>query len=133
MSISAERHAQLRHHLPSRIAHRVVDEHWLRARFSRYCAAAGITADLYVTRNGYHRATGQRPRPANIGMAFRPAGEGQQCIFIDLEQLRTRGQAELELAHEIMHLRWWSYGHRAIAFTRAQQLIDTVAHVGHAP
>lgn len=128
------RHRQLRHHLPARHAQRHVDESWLRARFEQYPTAAGIEADLHLAREVYAAATGTRPPNSSIGMAYRPIDRtAWRCAFIDLEQLHTRGQAELEIAHEVMHLTWWSYGHRPIAFLRAQQLIDTLAGLTPAP
>lgn len=126
-STTQQRHDRLRHHLPPRVARRSVDEAWIRGRFLAYQHATTQALVLCLTRADYSALTGSEPPATSLGMTYRHRESGIRVIFLDLEQLQTRGQAELTLAHEMMHAQWWSYGHRPIAFRRAQELIDAVA------
>ena len=45
-------------------------------------------------------------------------------VYVDPLKCRTKGVAELVVAHEVGHLRWRSYRHRAVFFTRVQEFID---------
>lgn len=124
-----QRHNQLRHHLPARVAQRRVDEAWLCARFADYLRVTARPVVLTLTREGYLAHTGRFPPADAIGMTYRVGESEHRVIFLDIARIHSRGQAELELAHEMMHAQWWSYRHRPIAFVRAQELIDRVSAV----
>lgn len=45
------------------------------------------------------------------------ARDEHALIYLNLEHLAHRREADRVLAHEFMHLRWPSFGHKQIAFT----------------
>jgi hypothetical protein len=47
-------------------------------------------------------------------------------MAVNLTHVATKEAADRVFAHEVMHLRWPSYGHKQVAFDRAQNVLDTV-------
>jgi hypothetical protein len=127
------RHQQLRHYLDDVTAERPADLWWLITRTHQYAAAAGITVDVVLDALSYRRRTGLDVDPWWAGATYtgmpgaRPV---RPLVYLNPRLIATRGDGELVIVHEIMHGRWPSYGHRAVAFDRAQQLLDTVAGRG---
>lgn len=121
----------LRHHLPAETAARPVDAGWISLRTARFEAASGVSVRLVLRAATYRSLTGQLPSPRAAGQACLYALDGTRMnpavVFLDLSLLHDRGQADRVLAHEFMHVCWPSYGHKAAAFERAQQLLDALA------
>lgn len=127
--MTARTHNYLRHRLPPKYAAAPVTAAWIRHRIANYLAAAGTThqVTLALTTSQYLSLTGRAPTPDAIGSAYRDSRDHtRRVIYLDLTRLSTRGHAELELAHEMMHIGWWSYAHRPVAWARCQSLIDRV-------
>lgn len=120
----------LRHSLPTEIASLPVDAGWLALRTEKFEAASGIGVRLVLSLAAYHRLTGRRPSPDAAGHACLFAPDGSRfplpVVFLNPGLLRDRGDAEQVLAHEFMHARWPSYGHKREGFERAQQLLDAL-------
>jgi hypothetical protein len=129
-TVVQHRHRQLQHHLNPATAALPADLWWLITRTHQYAAAAGIGVDVVLDAASYHRRTGLTVGPWWAGAAYtgepgnRPA---KPLIYLNPRLIPTRGDGELVIAHEVMHGRWPSYGHRAVAFDRAQRLIDLAA------
>lgn len=128
------RHRQslLRHHLDPADSATRADLWWLLTRTHAYAAAAGIAVDVVLDQRSYHHWTGRTVGDWCAGAAYTgPVGARWPVplIYLSPRLLPTRGDAETVIAHEVMHARWPSYGHKKIAFARAQQLLDTVAAV----
>lgn len=129
--MTARGHHDLRHRLPPKYAAAPVTAAWIRHRITDYLSAAGtthqVTLTLALTTSHYLSLTGRAPTPDAIGSAYRDSRDHtRRVIYLNLTRLRTREQAELEIAHEIMHILWWSYAHRPVAYARCQSLIDRV-------
>ncbi|WP_430787172.1 hypothetical protein [Actinoplanes sp. G11-F43] len=129
MTITQLRTQELRHHLDPHLAAMPADPWWLVTRTHQFAAAAGITVDVVLDAVTWCRRTGLQVGRWWAGAAF--VGEpGARVpvplIYLNRQLCPTRGQAELVIVHEMMHARWPSYGHRKIAFDRAQQLLDVV-------
>jgi len=123
------RHRQLHHHLADDQARMVTDAGWLISRAHRYAAAAEVLIEVVLDPAQFARRTGLSVPDTWAGVAYTgPAHQRLRAALVYLNQalMPTRGDAERVIAHEIMHVRWPSYGHREVAFTRAQQLLDTV-------
>lgn len=126
------RHRQLRHHLDHAAAAALTDAWWLITRVHEYATAAGITVDVVLDAVSYRRRTGLDVGVWWAGAAYTgppAARRAKPLIYLNPQLVPTRGEAELVIAHEVMHARWPSYGHRPAAFARAQYLLDTVAGV----
>lgn len=120
---------QLRHHLDDLTAATPCDQWWLLTRTHEYAAAAGIAVDVVLDALSYRRRTGLDVGQWWAGAAYTGmpgARIAKPLVYLNPGLIPTRGDAELVIAHEIMHCRWPSYGHRAIAFSRAQALLDQV-------
>ena len=122
----------LRHGLPDAIAALPVDAGWLALRTERFAAASGIEVRLVLRPATYERLTGQRPSPGAAGHACLYGQDGTRftvpVVYLNPGLLADRGDAEQVLAHEFMHVRWPSYGHKREGFERAQQLLDALAN-----
>ncbi len=121
------RHQQLRHRLNAHQAVRYADAAWLIARTHAYAAVAGVRVEVVLNAAVYAQRTGLAVSDWWAGDTFTgPAGARRRIpiVYLNPALLPTRGDAETVIAHEIMHARWPSYGHRPVAFTRAQQLLD---------
>ena len=129
-TIVQARTQQLRHHLDPVTASTPCDQWWLLTRAHEYAAAAGIAIDVVLDAWSYRRRTGLDVGRWWAGAAY-TGMPGERVttplVYLNPRLIPTRGEGELVIAHEIMHCRWPSYGHRAIAFTRAQGLLDRVA------
>lgn len=129
-AVVQQRHQRLRHHLDPHDSAQPTDLWWLITRAHRYAAAAGITIDVVLDAQTYQRRTGLSVGTWWAGAAYTgPPGArlAVPLLYLNPRLLLTRGDAETVIAHEVMHARWPSYGHRRIAFERAQQLLDAVA------
>lgn len=54
-------------------------------------------------------------------------------MAVNLQLVTTREEADRALANETMHLVVPSHGHKAVAFARAQLLLDKVGQLTAAP
>ncbi|MEU1812986.1 hypothetical protein [Micromonospora aurantiaca (nom. illeg.)] len=124
------RHRRLRHRLPTGTANLPADPQWLLDRVLTYAEAAKVPVTVILDAQAYTARTGVPVTPLTAGDCYTgPPGDraAVRVIYLSPVLLPTRGVAECVIAHEIMHARWPSYGHRPIAFQRAQELLD---HVG---
>nr|BEK71297.1 hypothetical protein KPHV_85240 [Kitasatospora purpeofusca] len=102
---------------------------WLRDRARLFSTAASVRFHLITQAGLYTRMTGEQLSTGDIGRAyFGPDGARLPVplVYLNLPALGTRRAADQALAHEVMHIGWPSYGHKAIAFDRAQHVLDTV-------
>lgn len=121
---TVRRHFALRHHLGPVEADAAAAP-WVRQRIRRYAAAAGLEVVAAVTCPAEHESrTGRPVGPHTWGDGW--AGP-ELVVYVDPARCATKGMAELVVAHDVGHLRWRSYGHRRVFFTRVQDLIDQVA------
>ncbi|MCG7524017.1 hypothetical protein MHW47_06115 [Streptomyces sp. OfavH-34-F] len=84
----------------------------------------------------YAEATGLRFHPHYVAQVYR-GEEGARLdtplMVVNLAQVSTRADADRVLAHECMHLRVPSYGHKKSAFACAQEILDQVASLPLTP
>ena len=102
---------------------------WLRDRARLFSAAAEVKFHLITSAALYTRMTGEQLNDGDIGRAHLGPAEARlpvPLVYLNVGALETRRAADQALAHETMHVGWPSYGHKAIAFERAQQVLDTV-------
>lgn len=124
-----DRHRQLHHQLHDAVAALPADPWWLITRTHQYAAAAGISVEVVLDDASYRRRTGLDVGAWWVGAAYTGTPgdrSAKPLIYLNPRLIPTRGDGELIIAHEIMHGRWPSYGHRAVAFDRAQRLLDRV-------
>jgi len=127
-AIARRRHARLRAGLPAEQAMGPVTPAWLQHRVAYYLELADIDAELILDATDYVRRTGRPHDPRRAGEVYRwPDRADRPLLFLDPYHLPSREEATRVIAHEVMHLRWPSYGHKQIAFHRAQQLLDAAA------
>ena len=129
-AVTIERTEALRHALPADIAKLALDETWLRWRAALFAKAAGVRVRLALTPLAYRALTGLSPAPGAAGHAClyaRGARLRRPVVYLDPGRLADRGAAEQVLAHEFMHVKCPSYGHKQAGFDVAQRLLDTVA------
>lgn len=123
------RHFALRHRLGATEAAEVAEPFWVADRIRHYAAAAGLGAVTAVVTAQEHEAhTGRPVDPNTWGNADWSGPE--LLVYVDPHKCRTKGAAELVVAHEVGHLRWRSYRHRAVFFTRVQELLDRASLPG---
>lgn len=128
-TVTQRRHAALTSRLRPAQATRPVTPRWLKHRFGQFVELAGVPADLTVDAEEYQARTGRPPDPDRAGEVFTgPASArwDRALVYLNPAHLPNREEADRVFAHEIMHLRWPSYGHKSVAFQRAQHLLDTV-------
>jgi len=129
MTRTQARHNALRPALPAATAARPVTRQWLLARIQQYLELANVDAHPILDAEEYEQRTGRPPDPGRAGEIFRgpPADPVRPpLLYLNPTLLPTCAEADRLIAHEVMHLRWPSYGHKREAFARAQQLLDTV-------
>jgi hypothetical protein len=129
-ALTIERTEALRHALPAGIAELPADEEWLRWRAALFAKAADTRVRLTLTPLAYRALTGLAPAPGAAGHACIYAhGDrlARPVVYLDPARLADRGAAERVLAHEFMHVKCPSYGHKRAGFDLAQRLLDAVA------
>lgn len=129
-ALTIERTEALRHTLPAGIAALPADEEWLRWRATLFAKAAGTRVRLALTPLTYRALTGLSPAPGAAGHACLYAhGDrlARPVVYLNPARLADRGAAERVLAHEFMHVKCPSDGHKQSGFDVAQRLLDTVA------
>ncbi len=127
--LTQRRHFGLRHRLGATEAAEVAEPFWVADRIRHYAAVAKLGPVAAVVSAQEHEArTGRTVGPNTWGNADWSGPE--LLVYVDPFKCRTKGVAELVVAHEVGHLRWRSYRHRAVFFTRVQQLIDRASRPG---
>lgn len=129
-ALTVERTEALLHGLPTEIAALPADVDWLRWRAELFAKATGTRVRLVVTPVAYRALTGLAPAPGAVGHACLYAHGVRlvrPVVYLAPARLADRGAAEQVLAHEFMHVKWPSYGHKLAAFAAAQHLLDVVA------
>lgn len=99
---------------------------WVATRLAEYCHFVSVAADFTADPALYCALTGRAKDLYRAGEVFRFSPPQRPLVHVNLRLAPTLGQAELVIAHEVMHLRWPSYGHKQIAFQRAQELLDSI-------
>lgn len=121
--LTQRRHFALCHRLGAAEAAEAAAPAWVADRIRHYAAAATLGPVVPVLSAEDHEArTGRVVDPLTWGNADWSGPE--LLVYVDPRKCRTKGVAELVVAHEVGHLRWRSYRHRQIFFTRVQELID---------
>ncbi len=121
--VTVARRAALAHRLPVEVATRPATAAGVTTRAAAFAGAAGVHLDRVTTsRREYRAQTGIDVAADTIGEAS--WHHGRHVVFIDPDGCRDTGTAETLIAHEIGHLRWPSYGHKVMFFTRVQELLD---------
>lgn len=122
-AITQQRHFALRHRLDAEEASAPASDHWVAERIHHYAAVAHVGPVVALVRAEEHQARSGRPvDPFTWGNADWSGSE--LLVYVDPAKCGTKGAAELVVAHEVGHLRWRSYRHREVFFTRVQDLID---------
>jgi hypothetical protein len=125
-AVTQRRHFALRHRLSAAEAAEPASEGWVAQRIHHYATVAGVEPVVAVVTAAEHEARSGRPvNPNTWGNADWSGAE--LLVYVDPVKCRTKGTAELVVAHEVGHLRWRSYRHRPVFFTRVQDLIDRAA------
>ncbi|MFE4516708.1 hypothetical protein ACFRMQ_21230 [Kitasatospora sp. NPDC056783] len=109
---------------------------WLRDRARLFSAAAKVKFHLITSAALYTRMTGEQLSSGDVGRAYSGPASARlpvPLVYLNLEVLGTRRAVDKALAHEVMHVGWPSYGHKAIAFERAQQVLNAVGVLSAAP
>ncbi len=121
--LTQRRHFALCHRLDTAEAADVAQPSWVVGRIRHYAATAALGPVVAVVRAEEHEArTGRSVDPNTWGNADWSGSE--LLVYVDPLKCKTKGVAELVVAHEVGHLRWRSYRHRAVFFVRVQELID---------
>lgn len=129
-AVTIERTQALRHNLSAEIAAMPVDVDWLRWRAGLFATAAEVPVRLVLTPLAYRALTGLTPTPGAAGHACLYAHGvklARPVVYLAPSRLADRGAAEQVLAHEFMHVKCPSYGHKRAGFQVAQRLLDAVA------
>lgn len=121
------RHFALCHRLSTAEAVQPATAAWVVARIHRYAGVAGVAPVVATTSGPEYQAFSGRPVGPDMWGEANWACGGCPVVYVDPAKARTRGAAELVVAHEVAHVRWRSYGHRRVLFDRCQALIDQVA------
>ncbi|OIV36993.1 hypothetical protein BIV57_13475 [Mangrovactinospora gilvigrisea] len=103
---------------------------WLRQRVAHFVDVAERDCELMVDLQAYAAATGITFADNCAAQVYWGPVEQRRpvpLLAVNLALVPTCGEADQVLAHEFMHLRWPSYGHKAVAFQRAQGLLDRLA------
>jgi hypothetical protein len=127
--LTVARHEALRSPLPQDELGTAVDPQWLRSRADLFMEAAERSFVLTLDLDHYASRTGLQFHTHYAAQVFR--GKHTQrlevpLMAVNLVHVRTREAADKVLAHECMHLRVPSYGHKTAAFACAQRLLDGV-------
>lgn len=127
--LTVARHEALLSPLPAPESLLPVDTRWLRARADLFKEAAERPFTLTFDTAGYSEATGLPFHPHFVAQVFRGEPESRldvPLMALNLARVTTRADADRALAHECMHLRVPSYGHKREAFACAQNILDRV-------
>jgi lysine/ornithine N-monooxygenase len=127
--LTVARHEALRSPLPPAELGLPVTTQWLRARAELFARVAERHFRLTFDPAQYSKATGLLFAPHYVAQVYR--GEPDQrwevpLMVVNLARVLTREAADRVFAHETMHLRVPSYGHKRQAFAWAQQALDRV-------
>ncbi|MCX5216209.1 hypothetical protein OG689_44545 [Kitasatospora sp. NBC_00240] len=123
------RHEALRSPLPAEELLEPVTTKWLRNRAGLFMRAASRPFALTFDLARYSEASGLAFHEHYVAQVYRgDAGNRLDVplMAVNLALVPTREAADKVLAHESMHLRWPSYGHKRQAFAGAQNLLDKV-------
>jgi hypothetical protein len=131
--VTVARHEALRSPLPAEQLLLPVDTTWLHSRAELFRQAAQRPFTLTVDVAEYSKVTGLPFHPHYVAQVYR--GEAGHrlpvpLMVVNLDQVPTREAADKVLAHETMHLRVPSYGHKREAFACAQAILDLVGAMG---
>ncbi|MER5356306.1 hypothetical protein ABT093_39060 [Kitasatospora sp. NPDC002551] len=127
--LTVARHEALVSRLPPREAQLPVDTRWLRGRAELFRQAAERPFALTFDTAWYAEATGLVFHPHYVAQVYRgePGARLETPLMVmNLNMVSTREDADRALAHECMHLRVPSYGHKREAFACAQEILDRV-------
>ncbi|MCM2430905.1 hypothetical protein [Streptomyces sp. RKAG337] len=127
--LTIARHEALSSPLPAEERDSPVDTRWLRSRGGLFAQAAQRPFELTFDLVWYAKRTGLPFHPHYVAQVYR--GEPEQrlevpLMVVNLARVRTREAADKVLAHESMHLRVPSYGHKREAFACAQEILNAV-------
>ncbi|MEU6405410.1 hypothetical protein [Streptomyces sp. NPDC046985] len=128
--LTVARHEALLSPLPPGQAQLPVDTRWLRARAELFREAAERPFALTFDSTRYTETTGLHFHPHYVAQVYRGEEDARletPLMVVNLARVPTRADADRVLAHECMHLRVPSYGHKKIAFAYAQEILDQVA------
>ncbi|MEU9255755.1 hypothetical protein AB0D66_28390 [Streptomyces sp. NPDC048270] len=106
-----------------------MDTRWLRARAELFKEAAERPFALTFDTARYAEATGLPFHSHYVAQVFRGEPGSRlkvPLMALNLARVGTRADADRALAHECMHLRVPSYGHKLEAFACAQDILDRV-------
>jgi len=123
------RHAALRSPLPAQEAQLAVDTQWLRRRAQLFATAAERPFTLMFDLAKYSQITGIQFHDHYVAQVYRGEYGARLAVplmAVNLRRVRTREDADRVLAHETMHLKVPSAGHKVAAFAAAQRLLDLV-------
>ncbi|WP_432140039.1 hypothetical protein [Streptomyces sp. bgisy154] len=127
--LTVARHEALVSRLPPGEAQLPVDTRWLRERAELFRQAAERPFALTFDTVWYAEATGLAFHPHYVAQVYRgePGARLETPLMVmNLNMVPTREDADRALAHECMHLRVPSYGHKREAFACAQAILDRV-------
>ena len=127
--LTRARHEALVSPLPVVECAEVADPRWLRTRAELFMEASQLPFTLTFDLARYSQVTGLNFHAHYAAQVFR--GEhgrrlGIPLMAVNLAHVPTKEAADRVFAHEVMHLGWPSYGHKQVAFARAQNVLDTV-------
>ena len=131
-STTIERTRALCSPLPADEASLPVDPTWLSARALDFARVAGMRFLLVLDAGRYGRLTGQQLSTADVGRAYLGPANARLAVpllYLQPAALASRGDADQVLAHEVTHLKWPSYGHKVLAFERAQWLLNQIGGI----
>ncbi|MGW4894589.1 hypothetical protein ACWEQL_20285 [Kitasatospora sp. NPDC004240] len=127
--VTVARHEALRSPLPDQEQLLPVDGEWLHARAVLFREAAERPFELTLDVAEYSRRTGLAFHAHYVAQVYR-GDDGCRLatplMILNLALVPTRRAADKALAHEAMHLRVPSYGHKREAFACAQAILDRV-------
>lgn len=127
--LTVARHEALVSRLSPGEAQLPVDTRWLRGRAELFRQAAERPFALTFDTVWYAEATGLAFHPHYVAQVYRgePGARLETPLMVmNLNMVPTREDADRALAHECMHLRVPSYGHKREAFACAQEILDRV-------
>ncbi|NUU20931.1 MAG: hypothetical protein HOV68_05355 [Streptomycetaceae bacterium] len=128
--VTTARHEALRSPLPAEQLALPAPTTWLRERAGQFAAVAERPFHLLFDLAEYTRRTGLPFAAHYVAQVYRgepDARLGVPLMVINLAHVPTREAADRVFAHELMHLRVPSYGHKKQAFAWAQRALDQLA------
>ncbi|MFF7647864.1 hypothetical protein [Streptomyces canus] len=127
--LTMARHEALVSPLPVVECVQAVDPRWLRTRAELFMEASQLPFALTFDLARYSQVTGLTFHAHYAAQVFLGEHDSRLDIplmAVNLTHVPTREAADRVFAHEVMHLRWPSYGHKRVAFDRAQNVLDMV-------